>query len=258
MSKLIKIPQYYNKAKSMIWLFPVSLMTMVLGVMLTLSWMTKENRTSRFDMLPAEQRARIATGSLDLTQEHEKLLQEVKMLREENTKFQNSVARKTGQSRLLNESLQKTKMFAGLTSLEGPGIVVTLQDYRDPKQSVHPTENNIIHDGDVLRVVNELWNAGAEGVSVNELRVVIGTHFRCVGSVILVKNVKVSNPIVVKAIGDSKTLIGAMKLPGGVLDEIRTYGHPNMVKMTEVPKMKLSAYSGATNHTFGDLPEEKQ
>ena len=44
----------------------------------------------------------------------------------------------------------------------------------------------IIHDTDVLRVVNELWNAGAEAVTVNNRRVGPGTNYRCVGTTILV------------------------------------------------------------------------
>ena len=239
------------------WMIPVSSMMLVMGIMLSLSWMTKEKRTSRFDLLAPEQRVRIAAGSLDLSEEYENLRLEVETLRKENTKFQNAIVEKSDRTKLLNSSLQKTKMFAGLTEVEGPGICITLTDYEGKDKNSPLLENYVIHDGDILRVVNELWNAGAEAISVNGHRIVAGTHFRCVGSVILIKNAKIASPFLIQAVGDAQTLSGAIKLPGGIVDEIKKLGHPDMVELYDVEKMRLKAYSGSTNHKYLTVPEVK-
>jgi uncharacterized protein YlxW (UPF0749 family) len=61
----------------------------------------------------------------------------------------------------------------------------------------------------------------------------------------------------VRVIGDTKTLEGAMKLPGGVLDELRTQD-PNMVQIDRVTKHRFKAYAGNTVRTFIKLPEAKK
>ena len=231
---------------------------LVMGFMLTLAWMTKETRNTRLDMLAPDQKIRLTTGTLDLSQEYDKLLSEVKKLREENTKFQNAMAKETGQAKLLNESLQNAKHFAGLTETEGPGVVITLKDYQGANSRLSDLRFRAIHDTDILMLVNELWNAGADAIAVNNHRVITGANFRCVGSVILVNNAKVAPPIVIQAIGDSSTLMGALTLPGGILDEIRNTGHPEMVQVDKVEKMRLPAYGGSTTYKYSKLPKDSK
>ena len=108
------------------WLFPITVMGLVLGVMLQVTWVTWKTRSGR-DLDP-EQRERISRGSISLQTEYLKLSEEVSGLRAENTKLQNAMSSTTGQTEVLNDSLQQAKEFAGLTELEGPGIVITLRD----------------------------------------------------------------------------------------------------------------------------------
>lgn len=238
------------------WVIPISMMMLVMGFMLALAWMTKENRSTRLDMLAPDQKVRLTTGTLDLSHEYEKLLAEVKKLREENTKFQNAMAKETGQARLLNESLQGAKHFAGLTEVEGPGVTITLRDYQGNNSRLPDLRFRAIHDTDILMLVNELWNAGADAVSVNNHRIVTGANFRCVGSVILVNNMRIAPPILIQVIGDPDTLTGALTLPGGILDDIRNTGHPDMVEVEKVKKMRLPAYGGSTTFKYSRLPKE--
>lgn len=99
-------------------------------------------------------------------------------------------------------------------------------------------------------MVNELWAASAEAVSVNNHRVVGSSSFRCVGPVIHVDNVPISTPVRIRAIGDPEVLYGAMNLRLGVLDEIRNSGDPTMVQMEAVEKQRIPAYAGPTARKF--------
>lgn len=222
---------------------PLSVMAFVLGFMISVAWITNDARAQRIRTVDPDQAVRLGTGDLNFQDEYKTLKDEVVRLRQENTALQNAMAKETGEAKLLNESLQQAKAFAGLTEVEGPGIIVTLNDGKDRIDA--PMVDSIVHDTDVLKVVNELWNAGAEAVSVNGNRVVTNTNFRCVGSVILVDNVKIATPVVIQAIGDKKTLMGAMKLPGGIVSEL-TSVDPRMAQLAVVDKMRLSAYGGAT------------
>ncbi len=233
-----------------IWSF--SAMLAVLGFLGSLAWLTNRERINTFD---PDQATRIRSGTLDVQAEYQKLSSEVTKLREETTKFQNAAANESGQAKLLNKSLQDAKKLAGLTELEGPGISITLRDNLKGK-SDSPIIDTVVHDTDVLRVVNELWNAGSEAISVNGHRVVTGTNFRCVGSVMLVNNIQCASPITIQALGDPKTLMGAMNLPGGIIYEIKDSGGAGMVQIDSIKKMRLPAYAGSTTYKFAVVPKD--
>jgi len=227
------------------WVLPLSVMTFVFGLITSLAWIGNQDRTSRVARLTEEQKQRYAAGNLDLSEDNERLREEVSKLRSENSKLQNAVAQNSSASKSLNESLQEYKLYAALTPVEGPGVAVTLKDVKSKGPEEIASIGEIIHDTDVLRVVNELKNAGAEAISVNNRRVGPLTNFRCVGTTILVDEYKIASPVVVRAIGDSDTLFGAINLPGGILDEIRRTD-PKMVEVDPVQKMRLPGYSGPT------------
>jgi uncharacterized protein YlxW (UPF0749 family) len=199
----------------------------------------------------ASQQARVAAGPIDLQESSKKLSDEVARLQEEKTKLESTLATQTGGSKVLNEELQNLKTFAALTKLEGPGVVVTLRD--SGKQQQQYVQDQIIHDVDVLRVVNELWNAGAEAITVNGLRWSNTTSCRCVGSTILVNNTVIASPIKVRAIGDAATMSGALNIPGGVLSEIRSLD-PAMAQVETVKWQSFPAFTGNTSQKIGKVP----
>ncbi len=241
-------------------------MCLVLGFMVSMAWLNDQNRTSRYNSLPGDVRSRIAEGMFD-PDAYKQLQTEVNNLQVENTKLQGALAKKSStdqhqndSAKLLNDSLQKTKEFAGLTAIEGPGITITLKDSVKSGQgpaegaSMFPSDA-IIHDTDVLRTVNELWASGAEAISVNDHRVAGPTSYRCVGPTILLNGDRIATPIFVRAVGDPSTLYGAMNLPGGVLAEIRS-SDPSMVQVDKMKKLALPAYAGPTEIKIGKVPKE--
>jgi uncharacterized protein YlxW (UPF0749 family) len=243
------------------WELPVSALCLVLGVMISLAWINETNKTERLKALSPSQGSRVfsetgpnTTSSTDTQQEYSKLSFEVGHLRAENTRLQNAMSSQSNETKALNQSLQETKLFAGLTEVEGPGVTVTLRDSQKPVVNESPLDR-IIHDTDVLKTVNELWAAGAEAVSVNNHRVAIETSFRCVGPTILVDGARIASPVVIRAIGDPDTLEGGLNLPGGVLDEVRQLD-PAMVQMERVHKQHLPAYAGPTQHTLLSVPKD--
>lgn len=242
------------------WVVPVSAMCLVLGFMVSLARVSDTTRNTRTNFLQADQRDRVNRSLVDID-EFKNLSDEVSRLREEKTKLENALASQGGQSKILNDSLQEVKVFANLTEIQGPGVVVTLQD--SPKavkggmQSSLPGTDATIHDTDVLRVVNELYASGAEAISVNGRRVGSGSNYRCVGPVLHVDSVPVASPVVIRAIGDPPTLSGGLNIPLGVLAEIRS-ADPAMVQVEMVKKMRLPAYSGSTKKRIATVPEAKK
>ncbi len=176
-----------------------------------------------------------------------KLEDEIVSLRGRNTDLENSLATGSQQTKALNNELQNNKLLAGLTDVEGPGLIVMLNDshLRPPSDRSYDAEKYIIHDADIQEVINELLAAGAEAISVNGQRYIARTAVRCVGPAIQVNGVPLVPPYVIKAVGDPNTLYGALNLPGGVLDGMRRYD-PNMFHLTKIDKMIIHAYAGST------------
>lgn len=245
------------------WVFPVTAMSLVLGFMMAAAWVSEGTRTGRTSFLGTDQRQRVATaaaatGAVDNT-EFQALQAEVQKLRKEKTTLENALADKGKGEKTLNASLQEAKVFGSLTPLKGPGVIVTVSDNPKAVLNNEGQSNSIVHDGDVLRIVNELLASGAEGISVNNIRHAAGTSYRCVGPTILVDGARIASPVVIRAIGDPDTLLGGLKLPGGIVAEITSDPmDPPVVKMEKAKELRLPAYSGSTVRRVATVPKEEK
>ena len=238
------------------WVISLSIVLLLVGMLISMTWITESNRQARLNTLSPDVRSRINSGDLDLSDEYEKLQQEVGKLREENSRLSEVAAEGSNASKEINDSLKQMKLFAGLTEVEGPGITVTLSDSRKSADEIGFFDAGIVHDWDVIKTVNELWNAGAEAISVNGKRVGPKTNFRCVGTTITVDEQKIASPVVIQAIGEQNTLFGAINLPGGALEDIRSVDS-QMVKVELSKTIFMPPWNGATSFKVATVPEKK-
>ncbi len=70
----------------------------------------------------------------------------------------------------------------------------------------------------MLTLVNELYLAGAEAISINGQRIVSMTDLFTVGNFVLVRGERTTSPYTIKAIGDKTYLESALKIKGGYID----------------------------------------
>ena len=130
-------------------------------------------------------------------------------------------------------------------NVKGEGIVITLNDGdSSPKNSTRT--DTIVHDSDVLTVVNELKAAGAEAICVNDQRIIATSAIRCVGPVIQVNYQKVAAPFEIKAIGNAQYLESAVNIKNGVVDMLKEFGVS--VNVSREKEVKIPKYEG--NFTF--------
>lgn len=108
-------------------------------------------------------------------------------------------------SELIEEELIESNMLVGKTDVYGEGIVVTLSD--GSKQ---------IEAYDLIDLVNELKYAGAEAISINEIRVLATTDIIDMAdyTYIMVNLQRTQGPYVVKAIGDKDYMSTILNLKG--------------------------------------------
>ncbi len=143
------------------------------------------------------------------------------------------------------EELKKINAYLGLSKVEGQGLIITLKDNVTSKIG---TAEDVVHDGDLREIVNELKNAGAEAISINDQRITPSTAITCIGTVILVNDEKVGAPFIIKAIGNQERLWGAITRPGGYADILETY---LTVDIKREDKILIEKYNGVlTNQTL--------
>lgn len=104
-------------------------------------------------------------------------------------------------------------ILAGTIGAKGPGITLRISD---------PT--NQVTGPIVLDIIQELRDAGAEAIDVGGVRVVASTFVGDRDGEILIDGTQVERPLVIKVIGDSKTLSSAMTIPGGIVESVRQKG----------------------------------
>lgn len=191
------------------------------------------------------QRAEELSVLLKVTEEQrDALREEVTVLRDRVTQMQAG----EDQVNLLQDELRKAMILAGLTEVKGPGLVVEMSDSQKVAQPGQDPNAFLIHEGDVQNVVNGLFAAGAEAVSVNGQRFVATTEIICAGNVIMINGVRVAPPLKIMAIGDSKVLENGLKMRGGVVDSLVFWGID--VKVKQEQEIIIPAYQGSLNFRF--------
>ncbi|GAB48804.1 DUF881 domain-containing protein [Mobilicoccus pelagius] len=111
--------------------------------------------------------------------------------------------------RTLREQEEELEERAGLTPVHGPAVRVTLDDAGLDAASLPEgvsVDDVVVHQQDVQAVVNALWAAGAEAMTIQDQRVLSTSAVRCVGNTLILGGRVYSPPFVVTAIGDQKAL----------------------------------------------------
>lgn len=107
----------------------------------------------------------------------------------------------------VKNQITKNNTLLGLTEVQGPGIIIKLDDNREVNaDEVLDINSYLVHEQDLIHIVNELFNAGADAISINGKRIVQTTSILCDGNILRVNDEMVGVPIEIKAIGYTERL----------------------------------------------------
>jgi len=163
--------------KSYYWLLLA--VGLVMGIILSMQFRsTKEIAKNT----PSQERSQILSQELEENiKQREKLQLQAKELRDSLDEALTGL-----ELAILKEELDRVRELAGLTEIVGPGVEVTLKDSSNAIQPGQNPNSFILHDEDVLKVLNELKAAGALAISINGQRIIFSSEVRCIGPTILV------------------------------------------------------------------------
>ena len=145
---------------------------------------------------------------------------------------------------------------AALVPLEGEGVIVRMDDSTKPAKAGENPNLYVIHDDDLLRVVNELRAAGAEAIAINGQRLTGTSEIRCAGPTLSVNNVRSSAPFEIRAIGDKKALENALRMRGGVAETLGVWGIQLDIKASN--DVYIPPYRGSIRQSYARETAERE
>lgn len=141
---------------------------------------------------------------------------QVATLRAEVDELQQQEAQLTGELGAAEERTRReAALGADITALVGPGLRIMLDDAELPEGETELSDASRVASQDLQVVVNALWEAGAEGVSVNGQRISSLTALRFAGQALVVNFRPIAPPYVIEAVGDQVMADRFVSGPGG-------------------------------------------
>ncbi|MCI8485739.1 MAG: DUF881 domain-containing protein [Clostridia bacterium] len=158
----------------------------------------------------------------------EKIERKLEKVRQKATKNDESFKSK-------EQTIKKYNTILGLTDVNGEGVTINIST----KQLDESTKDYLDN------IINELKNAGAESISINNQRLIWDSVIFCDGNVIKVNLEKIESPFIIKAIGDTRLLYGALVRPGGYIELLNSNGIKAEVEKST--NIQIQKYNGLIN-----------
>ncbi|HVE98551.1 MAG TPA: DUF881 domain-containing protein [Mycobacteriales bacterium] len=198
------------------WRWPVTVVALLAGVLFATSASTAQGTDLR-----AGRRLRLTELIAEQQQQVRALDARLRSLSADVSAATDAAARRDSRVRTAQDRADALLGAAGLLAVTGPGLEVTLDDApRVPagqKRPGNPSPDDlVVHEQDVLAVLNAMWAGGAEAVTIMGDRVVTTSSVRCVGNTLLLHGTVYSPPFRLAAIGDATALADALDEAPGV------------------------------------------
>ncbi|TDD60898.1 DUF881 domain-containing protein [Actinomadura rubrisoli] len=160
----------------------------------------------------------------DLGQRSERLRGDLRELEETKAGLERDVEGETA----LEEARKRATTYgllAGTLPAEGPGIELAVGDPRHGVRAVH-----------LLDALQELRDAGAEVIQINQVRAGVDTYFLDEQGGVQVDGLLQQAPYTFLAIGDPHTMTTALNIPGGVVKTLSGAG----ATVTITPRARIA------------------
>ena len=159
-------------------------------------------------MRETELRAEVAGWKTKYEEANKKLIDTQNKIAE----YEEQEANNQESSKLLEEELKQAETMLGKTNVTGNGIVITLKD----------NDIALIEAYDLYKLVNDLRLAGAEAISINDIRITAMTDIKEIArGLMTIDGTRIWSPYIIQAIGDQTYLESGLTL--------KTYGYMDFV-----------------------------
>ena len=155
----------------------------------------------------------------------------------------------------IQKEINYNNLVLGTSDVEGKGVTVVLEDGTS-NFGEYPSTSQLIHDVDIVKVINDLKNAGAEAISVNGERVIYDNYGLCAGSNIDLNGIKIVPPFNISAIGNEDVLYNYLTLEQTHIKTLKL--REVKVSIIKEDNLKILAYTGKLNYKYMKQPINKK
>lgn len=217
----------------------LGLISIFLGVILSFQFNAVKN-TEGEDILATQRSQQLAIELKRVQEERDSQINLIAELEAKIKQYESEEVDKSVYAENLYKDTMKYRMLAGYLDLEGPGVVVEINE---PPADLQIGEwYGIVDELElVLQVISVLNAADAEAISINEHRYTSFTEIEAAGGIIEINGSSTNSPIIIKAIGDPQKLESALNLKGGIVQWLRYYDYivqVNKEKLIQVPRYR--------------------
>jgi len=136
----------------------------------------------------------------------------------------------------LVDEANQLRVANGLVTVSGPGVLVTV---------VGPVSVLDLQD-----LINELRNAGAEALALNDQRLIAWSAIASDGEQVTVDGQPVPAPYHISAIGNAEALRAALLRPGGLVPLLRAANPSIIITVRESDRLTLPVYKQGVDFVY--------
>lgn len=175
----------------------------VLGVLIGFQFNTVDS-VREANITPGKEGEKLISEIDKINEEKENLQEEIKERSKVLKKYEKNIMDK--KTKGLIDEVEKYKMLCGYEEVEGPGIIIDINDLHD--DSLYYSDDQVLIEKKELLtfIVNILRMAGSEAISINDLRITAYTEIEVAGRHFEINGMSTNTPFSIKVIGNQNDL----------------------------------------------------
>lgn len=228
------------------------LVSIILGLILSIQFKTV-SKTVGEGVIPTQRAQELAGELKRVKNERDAQLDRISQLETEINKYEKNEIDKSSYAASLYEETMRYRMLAGYVDLEGPGVILEIND--PPSDLEYGPGLGVVDQLDlILQIVSILNSADAEAISINDQRYTSFTEIVRAGDHIEINGVSTNSPLVIKAIGNPNTLESALAIKRGIVWQLKSYNY--MTLLTQDKKIVVPKYRKVKEFKYSEPSEE--
>lgn len=153
----------------------------------------------------------------------------------------------------ISNELSKNNSLLGSKEVTGKGIKITLNDasleFESSVDENYDLNSRLIHNFDIMMILNTLRNAGAQAISINDQRVLSVSEVYCSGPFMSVNGVKLPAPFYIKVIGNPDTIKNYILEQDSYLKMLKEF-RKIKVQVDTADNIKIPSYIGELKYKY--------
>ncbi len=228
------------------------LVSVILGLILSIQFKTV-NKSVGEGVLPTQRAQELAADLKKVKKERDVQINRIAELESEIEKYEKNEIDKGSYAETLYKDTIKYRMLAGYVDLQGPGIILEIND--PPSDMEYSTGYGVVDQLDlILQIISILNAADAEAISINDQRYTSFTEIVRAGDHIEINGASTNSPLVIKAIGNPNTLESALAIKRGIVWQLKSYNY--MVYLTQDKEIIVPKYRNIKEFKYSEPSEE--